>query len=214
MTEIENWSFFCGYAFRWEENIIGTVDRKKQVLGAAAQSFSLFGYKATTMEQVAKIANVGKGTIYTFFDTKEQLFDEILHGVIFEMKTIIDREVDHGKPFFDNLFRVLDSLLEFRGEHELLIKLSQEVRDFGTPQSQEAMSRVESVILGYMEKEVRFAVEQHEIRECEPSVVAFLMLKMYVALTSEWNKQHQETLTKEEIRQHFRLFLEEGLSAK
>ncbi|WP_179281086.1 TetR/AcrR family transcriptional regulator [Paenibacillus sp. XY044] len=193
---------------------MGTVDRKKQVLGAAAQSFSLFGYKATTMEQVAKIANVGKGTIYTFFDTKEQLFDEILHGVIFEMKTIIDREVDHGKPFFDNLFRVLDSLLEFRGEHELLIKLSQEVRDFGTPQSQEAMSRVESVILGYMEKEVRFAVEQHEIRECEPSVVAFLMLKMYVALTSEWNKQHQETLTKEEIRQHFRLFLEEGLSAK
>lgn len=85
------------------------------MLGAAAQSFSLFGYKATTMEQVAKIANVGKGTIYTFFDTKEQLFDEILHGVISEMKTIIEREVDHRKPFFDNLFRVLDSLLEFRG---------------------------------------------------------------------------------------------------
>lgn len=73
---------------------------------------------------------------------------------------------------------------------------------------------MEGVILGYMEKEVRFAVEQHEIRECDPSVVAFLMLKMYVALTSEWNKQHQATLTKAEIRQHFRLFLEEGLSVK
>lgn len=181
------------------------------MLGAAAQSFSLFGYKATTMEQVAKIANVGKGTIYTFFDTKEQLFDEILHGVISEMKLIIQRDVDHQKSFFDNLFRVLDSLLEFRSEHELLIKLSQEVRDFGTPQSQEAMNRVESVILGYMEKEVQHAVTQKEIRDCDPGIVSFLMLKMYVALTSEWNKHH-EPLTKTQIRQHFRLFLEEGLS--
>ncbi|MFD2875388.1 TetR/AcrR family transcriptional regulator [Paenibacillus rhizoplanae] len=48
--------------------------------------FSLFGYKATTMDQVAKIANVGKGTIYTFFTNKEQLFDEILRDVILEMK--------------------------------------------------------------------------------------------------------------------------------
>ncbi|MFD1909464.1 TetR/AcrR family transcriptional regulator [Paenibacillus rhizoplanae] len=32
--------------------------------------FSLFGYKATTMDQVAKIANVGKGTIYTFLRTR------------------------------------------------------------------------------------------------------------------------------------------------
>lgn len=45
---------------------MSAVDRRKQVLDAASKSFALFGYKATTMEQVAKIANVGKGTIYTF----------------------------------------------------------------------------------------------------------------------------------------------------
>ncbi|MER2090772.1 MAG: helix-turn-helix domain-containing protein, partial [Sporosarcina sp.] len=43
------------------------MDRRQVILEAAAKSFSLFGYKATTMDQVAKIANVGKGTIYTFF---------------------------------------------------------------------------------------------------------------------------------------------------
>jgi AcrR family transcriptional regulator len=187
------------------------VDRKKQVLEAASRSFALFGYKATTMEQVAKIANVGKGTIYTFFDTKEQLFDEILHEVISEMKKIILREVDHDKNFFENLFRVLDSLLEFRSEHELLMKLSQEVRDVGTPQSQEAMARIESVILNYMEKEIRHAITRHELRECDPGIVSFLMVKMYVALTSEWNKNH-EPLTKNQIKEHIRLFLEDGLA--
>ena len=54
------------------------VDRKKLIIEAAAKSFSLYGYKATTMDQVAKLANVGKGTIYTFFKTKEELFDEII----------------------------------------------------------------------------------------------------------------------------------------
>ncbi|WP_309275065.1 TetR/AcrR family transcriptional regulator [Paenibacillus sp.] len=190
---------------------IGTVDRKKQVLEAASRSFALFGYKATTMEQVAKIANVGKGTIYTFFNTKEQLFDEILIGVISEMKTIILREVDHDRKFFENLFRVLDSLLEFRSEHELLMKLSQEVRDVGTPQSQEAMAQVESVILNYIEHEIRHAISRHEMRECDPNIVAFLMVKMYIALTSEWNKYH-EPLTKDQIKEHIRLFLEDGLA--
>ncbi|CAM5658051.1 HTH-type transcriptional repressor AcnR OS=Lysinibacillus sphaericus OX=1421 GN=acnR PE=4 SV=1 [Lysinibacillus sphaericus] len=35
------------------------MDRRQEIIEAAAKSFTLFGYKATTMEQVAKIANVG-----------------------------------------------------------------------------------------------------------------------------------------------------------
>ena len=61
---------------------MAVIDRKKLILEAATKSFSLFGYKATTMDQVAKLANVGKGTIYTFFKTKEELFDEIINTLI------------------------------------------------------------------------------------------------------------------------------------
>ncbi|MBW4840864.1 MAG: TetR/AcrR family transcriptional regulator, partial [Paenibacillaceae bacterium] len=55
---------------------MAVVDRRKLVVEAAEKSFALFGYKATTMDHVAKIANVAKGTIYTFFTNKEELFDE------------------------------------------------------------------------------------------------------------------------------------------
>ncbi|MFD1909166.1 TetR/AcrR family transcriptional regulator [Paenibacillus rhizoplanae] len=44
-----------------------SIDRKALILQAATLSFVQFGYKATTMDQVSRIANVGKGTIYTFF---------------------------------------------------------------------------------------------------------------------------------------------------
>ncbi len=38
-----------------------SVDRKKLILEAATKSFTQFGYKATTMDLVAKLANVGEG---------------------------------------------------------------------------------------------------------------------------------------------------------
>src|SRR5690625_5496373 len=45
---------------------IMAIDRKAEIIKAATESFSLYGYKNTTMDQVARLANVGKGTIYTF----------------------------------------------------------------------------------------------------------------------------------------------------
>lgn len=187
------------------------MDRRKQVLNAAAQSFALFGYKATTMDQVAKIANVGKGTIYTFFTNKEDLFDEIVLEVIQEMKRIVEREVIREEAFFANLYRVLNAVLEFRREHDLIIKLSQELRDFGTPQALEALDKVENVILEYLEQEIGIALRNNEIKPCNPKIVSIVMLRLYITLTSDLNKLHAP-LSKEEIQQHIRLFLLDGLA--
>ncbi|MEC0369393.1 TetR/AcrR family transcriptional regulator [Paenibacillus chibensis] len=188
------------------------VDRRKEILHAAAQSFALFGYKATTMDQVAKIANVGKGTIYTFFTNKEELFDEILYRVILEMKELAESKIRREETFFDNLYRVLDALLEFRDDHELFIKLSQEVRDVGTPKAREGLAQIERVILEYLEKEIACALGQGEIKPCDPQVVAVVMLKLYIALTSDFN-QIREPLGKEEIHHYIRLFLADGLAS-
>ncbi|WP_054939005.1 TetR/AcrR family transcriptional regulator [Paenibacillus ihuae] len=192
---------------------MAVVDRRQLVLQAATKCFSLFGYKATTMDQVAKIANVGKGTIYTFFTNKEQLFDEILRDVIIEMKKIAEREVKHDKPFFDNLHRVLDALLEFRSEHELFIKLSQESRDFGTPQAGDGLDKIERVVLEYLEREVEQAIRQGEIKDCDPKIVSVVMFRLYIVLTAELNKVHV-SLSKEQIKDYFQLFLSEGLAQK
>ncbi|MFD3260503.1 TetR/AcrR family transcriptional regulator [Paenibacillus lentus] len=187
------------------------VDRRQQVIEAAEKSFALFGYKATTMDQVAKIANVAKGTIYTFFTNKEELFDEILRSVILDMKRITETEVREDKSFFENVYHSMDLLLEFRREHELLIKLFQEVRDFGTPQAREGLQRIEDEILSYLESKITLAAQRGEIRSLDPKVVSFVMFKLYIALTSEWNKR-EEPLSKEQIKEFVRIFLSGGLS--
>lgn len=189
------------------------LDRKQLIIEAATKSFSLFGYKATTMDGVAKIANVGKGTIYTFFSNKEELFGDIMTRMIGEMRLVAEEAIDPALHFFDNLYAALERLLDFREEHELALKLSQEVREIGTPMAVEALNRIEHAVVGYIAERVRESAEKGEIKPCEPEMTAFVMLKLYMALTVEWKKTH-EPLSKEQVAQQLRFYLEQGLAIK
>ncbi|WP_028612790.1 TetR/AcrR family transcriptional regulator [Paenibacillus harenae] len=187
------------------------IDRRKQVVDAAAKSFAMFGYKATTMDQVARIANVGKGTIYTFFTNKEELFHEIMQRLILEMKQVAERVVDPNRRFFENLYDALEQLLEFREEHELALKLSQEVREIGTPMAQEGMLQIEKAVVGYIRQQLEAAIDKGELKPCNPEMTAFVMLKLYMALTVEWTKTH-EPLGKQQVAEQLRLYIQEGLA--
>jgi AcrR family transcriptional regulator len=187
------------------------IDRRQQIVEAASKSFALFGYKATTMDQVAKIANVGKGTIYTFFTNKEQLFHEIMKSLIVDMKQVAERAVDPNKPFFDNLNAALEQLLEFREEHELALQLSHEVREIGTPMAVEGMQQIEGAVIGYIQQQVQMAVDKGEIKPCNSEMTAFVMLRLYMALTVDWKKTH-EPLSKTEVAEQLRFYMQVGLA--
>lgn len=188
-----------------------TVDRKQRIIDAATKCFALFGYKATTMDQVAKTANVGKGTIYTFFETKEELFNGIMENIISEMKLIAAKAVNPQKPFFENLQCGLYNVLDFRHKHELTVKLSEEIKAIGTPVALEAMQKVEEAILSFIEHEIQRAIDKKEIKECNPKITAFIMLKLYIALIYDWEKSHPP-LDKPTIEKLFQLYLMEGLA--
>ncbi|MBT2669554.1 TetR/AcrR family transcriptional regulator [Streptomyces sp. ISL-14] len=190
-----------------------SVDRKKLILEAATKSFSLFGYKATTMDQVAKIANVGKGTIYTFYKNKEELFKEIVQRMIEEMKYEAEQSLDDQLTFFENLHRAVYRILEFRQEHQLSLKLLQEEREIGTPAVQEMVNEMEEAIVSYIKEKLKIAIDKGYIQPCDPEITAFLMLKMYLALIFDWERNHAP-LEKEEIAELFKIYLFKGLSVK
>lgn len=189
------------------------VDRKKLIMEAAAKSFAMFGYKATTMDQVAKIANVGKGTIYTFFKNKEELFYEIISGLIREMKEEADASFNPKSSFSENVHRVLMKMLEYRREHQLTIKLFQEQKEMGTLEVKEVLERIEHAILGYMKIRVQEAIDNGEIKQCDTELVSFLILKFYLALIFDWERNHTP-LSAEEIAESLQMSLFNGLSTR
>ena len=188
------------------------VNRRKLILEAATKSFSMFGYKATTMDHVAKIANVGKGTIYTFFKNKEELFLEIINDLIVEMKERADASFDPSSPFMENVHRALMNMLEYRKEHQLTVKLFQEQREIGTLEVKEVISHLENAILNYMKNRVQEAADKGEIKTLDTELTAFIIFKVYLALIFEWEKQHAP-LTAEEIAGNLELHLFHGLAS-
>lgn len=48
--------------------------RRKSILQAARELFYLHGYQASTIDMIAERAELSKGTIYTYFESKDELY--------------------------------------------------------------------------------------------------------------------------------------------
>ncbi len=52
--------------------------RKAQLLDAAKQRFSRFGFKKTTVDEIAEAAGMSKRTVYEVFNSKEEILAELV----------------------------------------------------------------------------------------------------------------------------------------
>jgi AcrR family transcriptional regulator len=186
-------------------------DKKKLILEAATKSFTIFGYKATTMSQIAKQANVGKGTIYTFFKNKEELFDEIIDDLINEMKYIAEKSIKDEDSFIEKAHKGISSIMDFHKEHDLTIKLLQEQKEIGTNAVNEALNRFQNAIISYISKKIEEAIEKNEIVNCDPEMTALVMFRLYTTLTIDWEKNH-DPLSPEQLTELYHLYILNGLS--
>jgi AcrR family transcriptional regulator len=53
--------------------------KRRQITEGARQVFMSQGFDATSMGEIARAAGVSKGTLYVYFENKEQLFEAIVH---------------------------------------------------------------------------------------------------------------------------------------
>lgn len=187
------------------------MDRRTEIVEAARKSFTLFGYKATTMEQVAKLAKVGKGTIYTFFKNKDELFQEIVMQFIKEMKAEVENTIDPNESVIDNTHHVLMKILEFREVHKLYSKLIEEERSMSTPEVHEMIKQIENELLNYLEDKIKIAVQRDEVLPCDERLVAYLLFKAYLAVVVDWSDHHDEDLTEKQIINLFQSTIFKGL---
>jgi len=68
----------------------GGRDRREAILAAALEEFSSRGFEATRLDDVAKRADVAKGTIYLYFRDKESLFQELLRSMLTPLIGVIE----------------------------------------------------------------------------------------------------------------------------
>jgi len=93
--------------------IIDKEAKKAEILQAAMKVFSRQGVVKTKMIDIAKAAGIGKGTIYEYFRSKEDIFAEAYNSVFKSMETSLINTVES----LDDPVEKLNSLVELSLKH-------------------------------------------------------------------------------------------------
>src|SRR5579864_7549000 len=54
--------------------------KRRQIMDGARQVFLSAGFDGASMNDIARAAGVSKGTLYAYFDSKDELFKAIIRG--------------------------------------------------------------------------------------------------------------------------------------
>jgi len=100
--------------FKVAPKIVDKQVKKTEILHAAMQVFSQKGVVKTKMIDVAKAAGIGKGTIYEYFRSKEEIFAEAFNLMFFHIETQLADLISGTDNPTEKLHKLIEvSLKEF-----------------------------------------------------------------------------------------------------
>jgi AcrR family transcriptional regulator len=97
--------------------------RTGQILAAAVELFSRYGFYETEVEAIAKVAGVSKGTIYNYFADKHALFMGTVEFGIESLSKRIDESTRGIADPASRLETAIDSYLSFLRENRHLYRI-------------------------------------------------------------------------------------------
>jgi AcrR family transcriptional regulator len=73
--------------------------RRQEIIAAARTVFARKGFNDATLDDVAELAEFGKGTLYNYFESKEALFASVLQDAFDRVMKIAAEALKPGEPF-------------------------------------------------------------------------------------------------------------------
>jgi AcrR family transcriptional regulator len=96
-------------------------DKKKQIMRAVENLASRRKLSDITLDEIIKNAKIGKGTIYNYFESKEDLFFEVAASGFDELCTILEQKVPNDVSFTEKLHKMYFYIVQFfTGRRQLL----------------------------------------------------------------------------------------------
>jgi AcrR family transcriptional regulator len=156
------------------------ASKPAQIMAAARRLFLKAGYGATSMDAVARAANVSKATLYAHFTSKADLFAEMVGG---ECARAVPTLADPGfdlVPVSDALYRLgrrfLDLVLspEALAVFRLVIAETPRFPELGRAFYQAGPERTLAALAGYLDR----ASQRGELVIADPHAAAELLWGM------------------------------------
>ena len=95
---------------RWQRR---AEDRPREICAAALEVFAEKGFAAARLDEIARRAGVSKGTLYLYFEDKEQLFRAVVRDtVVPNVENLRSALIQTGLPFADLVRLFLQRFVE------------------------------------------------------------------------------------------------------
>lgn len=94
--------------------------KKECILLEAARAFARFGFKKASIDEIAREAGVGKGTVYLAAESKEDLFYQVLHREMRAWQAECSKVIDPRVPADQLLVVLLEAAKGYLEKHPLV----------------------------------------------------------------------------------------------
>ena len=111
------------------------AEKRTRILQAAQSLFIRYGVKRTSIDEVARAADIAKGTLYLYYESKEMLFAEVAKHICADILAEARQASAMPAPLAERLVGILDAKI---GVLYRLVEHSPHVREL--TETKEAMA--------------------------------------------------------------------------
>ncbi len=95
--------------------------KENKIIDSAEEVFASVGFAKAKMEDVAGKAGVSKGTVYFYFDTKENLYMAVTYRALQVLNDYLYRTINDNreKPGIESVLSIVETYINFCEKHRL-----------------------------------------------------------------------------------------------
>lgn len=190
---------------------------KQEILESALELFSVQGFEATSISQIASAVGIRKASLYSHFENKQAILDELVKEVLEQYEThSIFAKTDWGKDS-DNLpFTPDDSVQMIKGQiryilHDPHISKARKmlvIEQFQNPELAKLQTKQNySDVLEYFTGLIKSLIQKGVLAEDDPEIMAAqfcLPISVWINLCDR--EPERETEVMELVEKHIRQF--------
>ena len=157
----------------------------KKILDAAGREFSARGYHLTSMDDIAKSAEVAKGTLYYNFPTKAALFKDVVADGMEYMMTSVNAVMAQSGPALEMVKKIIRLHIEIFSEHPHIVRIMFNEISGGLDEEiqvylADLRERYESFFAGLLE----LGVQEGVVKPINGSLLASVLIDLMYSTTS------------------------------
>lgn len=176
--------------FREDRHSDDSRSKRQQILEAAYAVFSSKGYHRATVDEIIALADTGKGTVYNYFNNKEQLFFTLVRERNQPFEAALQQVFDSAQPPLAKLEGMVKLFLRFYQENgDLWRVMMHEMRGFGSEdlsyvkaETREKYRELFARTIGMLGKALSEGIAQGVLREMNVSHTASVVFSAIVTM--------------------------------